>query len=359
MDNLVSLAMIVKNEEVFLSRCLESVKNFVDEIIIVDTGSTDLTKFIAGQYTDKIYDFLWCDDFAKARNFAFSQASCKYVLWLDADDYVSPENLEKLINLRSRMALEDVDVFMLKYETAFDSQGNATFAFNRERILKNDGTFFWEGAVHEVITPHGKVENVDIAIKHLKGDKKTDAKRNLKIYRKIIREGKKLTAREKYYYARELYYNQYYKKAIKVFNEFLDDKEGWIENNLGALEMIYFCKLALKDDKNILKILYVSFEFDTPRANFLCYIGDYFMLKNKFKQAIFWFENALKCEENYSNGAFVNPDFYNVYPALQLCVCYYNLGDIQKSKNYNDFVLTLNPQNGIAIENDMFFKNVT
>ena len=70
----ISLCMIVKNEELVLARCLDTVCDLVDEIIIVDTGSTDSTKSIAARYTDKIYDFEWVNDFAAARNFSFSKA---------------------------------------------------------------------------------------------------------------------------------------------------------------------------------------------------------------------------------------------------------------------------------------------
>lgn len=82
-----------ENEEKVLKRCLDSVRDLVDEMIIVDTGSTDRTKEIAASYPDaKIYDFTWVDDFAKARNFAFSKATCDYIYSADADEEINEEN---------------------------------------------------------------------------------------------------------------------------------------------------------------------------------------------------------------------------------------------------------------------------
>ena len=69
----ISMCMIVKNEQDILARCLDSYAGTYDELIIVDTGSTDNTKEIAAHYTDKIYDFEWINDFSAARNFAFSK----------------------------------------------------------------------------------------------------------------------------------------------------------------------------------------------------------------------------------------------------------------------------------------------
>ena len=74
----ISLCMIVRDEEAVLGRCLESVKGIVDEIVIIDTGSLDGTKEEAARYTDQIYDFVWRDDFAAARNEAFSKAVMDY-----------------------------------------------------------------------------------------------------------------------------------------------------------------------------------------------------------------------------------------------------------------------------------------
>ena len=82
----ISLCMIVKNEEDVLGRCLEGVKDIVDEIIIVDTGSCDTTKEIASKYTEKLYEFPWIGDFSAARNYSFSKATMEYIMWLDADD---------------------------------------------------------------------------------------------------------------------------------------------------------------------------------------------------------------------------------------------------------------------------------
>lgn len=95
-----SLCMIVKNEEAVLNRCLESMASAMDEIIIVDTGSTDATKKIAAAYTDQIYDFAWTGNFAEARNYAASKATGDYIYTADADEYLESEELQKLLQLK-------------------------------------------------------------------------------------------------------------------------------------------------------------------------------------------------------------------------------------------------------------------
>jgi glycosyltransferase involved in cell wall biosynthesis len=92
----LSLCMIVKNEELSLPKCLGSVKNIVNEIVVVDTGSTDKTPKIARQFGAKVYDFVWCDDFSMARNEALKYVTGKWVLVLDADETLKPEILPQL-----------------------------------------------------------------------------------------------------------------------------------------------------------------------------------------------------------------------------------------------------------------------
>lgn len=98
--------MIVKNEQNVLARCLDSMADLMDEIIIVDTGSQDTTKEIAAKYTDKIYDFAWIDDFAAARNFAASKAQMDYIYTADADEYLDEANREKLRQLKEALLPE-------------------------------------------------------------------------------------------------------------------------------------------------------------------------------------------------------------------------------------------------------------
>ncbi len=95
----VTLTMIVKDEENNISQCLSSVAGLFDEIVVVDTGSKDRTREIAAEFGARVFDFVWVDDFAAARNAALARATGDYAFWLDADDVVDPPEREKLREL--------------------------------------------------------------------------------------------------------------------------------------------------------------------------------------------------------------------------------------------------------------------
>ena len=132
----VSLCMIVKNEEDVLARCLESAADLVEEIVIVDTGSTDSTREIAARFTGQVYDFPWRDDFAAARNESFARASMDYCLWLDADDVLLEADREAFLKLKETLD-PAVNVVMAPYHVGFDGSGRVTFSYYRERLIKN------------------------------------------------------------------------------------------------------------------------------------------------------------------------------------------------------------------------------
>ena len=98
----MSLCIITKNEEKYLEKCLNSVKNIVDEIIIVDTGSIDKTKETTKKFNAKIYDFKWNDSFSEARNFSISKATKDWILVLDADETISEKDTIKIKNLANK-----------------------------------------------------------------------------------------------------------------------------------------------------------------------------------------------------------------------------------------------------------------
>ena len=177
----ISLCMIVKNEEMHIARCLDSMADLVDEIIIVDTGSTDRTVEIVSDYTDKVYSYSWKDDFADARNASFSRAVMDYCMWMDADDILEASERDKFLQLKQTLSA-DVDIVMMKYHTSFDEAGRPSFSYFRERWIRNCAKYRWTGAVHEVIPPDGRVVYSDIAVCHKKVGA-GDPDRNLKIYR--------------------------------------------------------------------------------------------------------------------------------------------------------------------------------
>lgn len=140
----ISLCMIVKNEEDVLDRCLSSVEKAVEEIVIVDTGSVDRTRVIAARHHARLVDFPWTDDFAAARNFSFDQATQDFILWLDADDVVPPDQLEKLLALKHTLN-DQCDMVIMQYRTGFDRAGRPTFCFPRERLIRRAAHLRWQG----------------------------------------------------------------------------------------------------------------------------------------------------------------------------------------------------------------------
>lgn len=144
MTPLLSFCMIVKNEAQNLSRCLSSVRDYVDELVVVDTGSEDATVTIAQSFGAKIAHFTWCDDFAAARNFAASQVTGTWILTLDADEELIVESSTW------REALQASDV--LAYQIDRLDVGQPITALHLPRIQRNLPDLQYVGRYHEQLT---------------------------------------------------------------------------------------------------------------------------------------------------------------------------------------------------------------
>jgi tetratricopeptide (TPR) repeat protein len=185
--------MIVKNEAQNIGPCIRSVKAAIDEIIVVDTGSTDNTKEIARQLGAKVYDFPWCDDFGAARNESIRHATKDYILWLDADDRMDKSDVKKIGNLKKMLDPKKDKAYYLVINSQSPVDGETLF--QQLRIFPNIKGAAFEGRIHEqifhILGAMGvQFVKTDIVIRHIGyQDASTvvkKAERNLKIIEKEL-----------------------------------------------------------------------------------------------------------------------------------------------------------------------------
>lgn len=350
----ISLCMIVKNEEAVLERCLESVTGVVDEIVIVDTGSTDKTKEIAGKFTNAIYDFEWIDDFAAARNYAFSKATKDYILWLDADDVMLPEDRENFVQLKAIIEPE-VDVVSMPYNLSFDEQGKVAMQLRRNRLVKREKSFRWVGPVHEYLEVYGKAQHTNIAVTHR--PLSHDANRNLYIYEQRLLKGEQFSPRDLYYFANELKDHRLYNRAIEYYQKFLATNQGWVVDNIDACAKLADCFYELHDVDNQLKYLYMSFRYGVPRADFCCRLGFYHLNNNQIDQAIFWYKAASQLETSTQAWGLVNIPCQTWLPHLQLCVCYSRVAKYHLAYQHNEMAAVYIPDDPRIHHNRKYLQN--
>lgn len=349
----ISLCMIVCNEEKSLARCLESVTGIPDEIIIVDTGSQDKTKLIAQKHQACVYDFKWIDHFAAARNYAFSQATKEYILWLDADDVL--EDKDRLLFLEMKGTLDHgVDSVTMPYVLGRDSRGNATYSLRRNRLVRRACGFQWYEPVHEYLLVGGNIIHSDICITHKK--EKTYTNRNLRIYEEMSAAGKEFSPRGLYYFGNELRDNGRFEEAVSEYEKFLNTGQGWIEDNIQACRKMANCYGKIGKEHEKFMSLFRSFTYDKPRSEICCDIGELWMGSGRYMQAIYWFDQATKLPQEKSQMTLVEPGTWTWIPHLQLCVCYDKLGDLGKACYHNEVALSFHSSHPSMLFNQKYFK---
>lgn len=355
----ISLSMIVKNEEKNLARCLNSVKNIVDEINIVDTGSLDNTKEIAQEYTDRIFDFKWINDFSAARNESFKKATKDFILWLDADDFVSDEDVKKLAELKKDLTFETDAVSMI-YQTAFDENGKSTFSFRRNRLVRRQCGFKWYGKVHEYLEVYGNIIKSNVSVQHLGKNNSKPSQRNLNIYREMIEKGIEFTPREMYYYANECFDHNLLTTAATYYEKFLESGKGWSEDCISACVKLSRIYLKNGNYHKAAEYSFQTFLYDVPRAEACCQLGTVFLTQNQLEKSIFWYELAskLKIDDAEKNGGFVNHSYYTWYPHVQLCVCYDKLKNYAKARIHHEQAKAFAPDNPYVKYNEKYFNSL-
>lgn len=213
----ISLCMIVKNEEKLLKRCLDSIVDLVDEVIIVDTGSTDNTKAIAREYTSNVFDFEWVDDFSAARNFAFSKCTMEYIYVADADEYLDENNRFQFKILKENLYSE-IEIVQMMYDTISNDTVLNVKREYRPKLFKRLREFVWINPVHETVRLDPLVFDSDVIVTHAPDG--NHAKRDLSIFEKEIASSGRLSDELIKMYACELYRNGTIDDFNKAMNYF-------------------------------------------------------------------------------------------------------------------------------------------
>lgn len=298
MNTLLSVCMIVKNEERVIERCLQSIQGIADEIIIVDTGSEDDTKEIASKYTEQVYDFIWVNDFAKARNYAASKATGDWILALDADEYVDRESFEKF---KEKLAIKPPQHEINGIEiVSFIGNNASQTALNRHiRFYKNNGLIEYYRSIHEELRHQDETKSeiglINLTLYHT-GYMKDTVKEKQKSDRNL-----------------SILLKQKDKKAIDYFyigNEY---------NSLGDTEkaIINYQKAFIKRN-NVL--------VDWLKKLFI-YLIDALYREKRYKEAL---EVISDCEEMYPNYA-----DYKYYKGL----IYYTQKERKRAKAVFEYIL--------------------
>ena len=327
--------MIVRDEEKNLSSCLESVKDIVDEMIIIDTGSTDNTIQVAQKFGADIHHFNWCDDFSAARNESIKFARGKWILWMDADeqfDNSSKEELNSILKLSQHPMGVNINIRNLSSKN--ESYGTAY------RLFSNHFGIHFKNVVHEQVSYSLKemkavIINSNIVIDHFgydedQYDQGKKRKRNLPLLQRMIKDNP-------YDFFPHFLLGQHYsgdtntqEKAIHYIEKFLNmnsNEPKLIASAYTTLADIYFSK------------------------------NDLFLAKDKVKKSLETAPNQLVAFYQFAKIEFAQKRYQKAVDYLEdLCE---RLNDIRsfKSENALDTVFTKNHINGFFIKIIMFNLN--
>jgi len=326
-DGLLTVCMMVKNEDHNVGAALASVIRAADEFIIVDTGSTDGTKATVERVLEgKKYRLLDYDpgdpirSFSEVRNFAFQNATSKYVMWLDAGDRVTDAR-----KLRKVVQAGLADSYSL--QTLY---GNLHYW--RERVVLRQFAEFVDD-VHETMRIDGltSMQVTDVSVRHHWTEKKNrepSLERNTRLLKGMIdRDGAKENARYSrwvYYYARDLLQLNRHDEALKQFERRVTLGGFWEERALAAIQV---AKIHMEKDRHTdaIRAAYDAMKLCDGWRDPYYIVGDAYFWIGNYEMAISWFEHCLKIPKPRTLLG-VWADIYEWLPQCQLSYCYERLG---------------------------------
>lgn len=349
----VSLAMIVRNEEDTLHRCLSTVRDLVDDVVVVDTGSSDATVAVARQFGARIFEETWTDDFARARNIAFGHVGSDYIFWLDADDVLLEEDRQRFTVLREHLDAQATGYTMV-YDYARDAAGASLLRFRLPRIVRRSAGFRWVGRVHEYLEGPGPLFPADVVVTHRRTRSSGD--RNLAIYELMKRTGEPFTARDRLYYANELANHGRWDEAIPLYDASVDDSSLWVEDRLWAVNKLADVFQSRGDREAMYRVLYRGFEWDAPRPEACCRIGYDALQRGQHRTAAAWYDMAIRWAPQEIQGFRIEA-CYTWLPHLQLAVCLSSLGQVVRACWHNEQAARWVPHDENVLHNRLYFQS--
>ena len=329
---MISICIIVKDEEKNIKICLEKLINIGYEIIVIDTGSKDNTKKIVKEYTENVYDFTWCGDFSKARNFAASKASNDMILMVDSDEFLSffdKEGFEKLVKLYPEK------VGRIKRTNLFAREGIGFSAKENVNRIYSKKLYKYDGMIHEQIVSivgNGYETYVaPIMFDHsgYDGDlnkRKEKSQRNIEMLKIALKEG--ADPYILYQLGKSYYLQEEYEQASRYFSEGLTfDLNIELEYVIDMVEMYGYSLINSGQNKEALMFENIYNEF-MGSADFVFLMGFIYMQNLMFDKAEKEFLKASTYTESKVEGVNSYLAYYNA-GVIREC-----LGDKKKALDY-------------------------
>lgn len=328
----ISLCMIVKNEERVLKRCLECIKDLMDEIIIVDTGSTDRTKEIAYEYTDKVYDYLWADDFAAARNYSFSKATMEYIYVADADEIIDEENQRRFALLKKAM-IPEVEIVQMKYTNQLEQGSVYNFDCEyRGKLYKRLRTFQWVDPIHETVNLEPVVFDSEVEIIHKPLER--HERRDFANFEKLVDRGEVFSKKLLLMYAKELMIagnKQDFCKAVPLFQKVLNQERSMDEYK--AADCVLAKAAELSNDTAAFFTACLKEVADNPPAEICTMLGEYYRERKNYQEAILWYYNAIHEQE-----CVLNIKYATTIPLNGIIECYEQTENTDMAQQYKEML---------------------
>jgi Glycosyltransferase len=336
----LSLCLLVNDQAVSAVNCLDSVKDIVDEIIVVGNASGNDLKSICGNVPIRKITLKAMQDRAAALNYSFSFATMDYIMWLDQDEILLETDRQKLVELKENLDYSVDAVTMLHHY--MDENDKVTASFVRNRIVKRTDYFQWQSGLNGYLPVKGKVIDTDIAV-IWKSEGKKQQNSWFSVYEYRLEKGERLTPHEVYYYADRLLECKLYDKTIEYYRQFLRENDGWIGDKIITCDKLAEIYRQKGDSDTELKYIFKSFEYGIPRAEFLCRLGVIFTERKENENAIYWYKAALSQEKPKDNLGFMKEECWTWLPHLKLAGCYYRTGDYKNAFKHNELALSFKP----------------